>query len=157
MTAPARSPRPRFQVVPSAYVFLRRPDEELLQLRSGTGYLDGHWAAGAAGHVEAGESVVQSGLREAREELGIAIHPADLLPITTMHRTTGSPDPMEQRMDVFFECWDWEGEPTLLEAKAVELTWFRLDALPDPVSPYERVVLERRHTGTLLPVIAYGF
>ena len=149
--------RPRFQVVPSAYVFLRRPDEVLLQLRAGTGYLDGHWAAGAAGHVEAGESVIVAARREAREELGIAIHPSDLLPITTMHRTTGSVDPMEQRMDVFFECWVWEGEPTLREEKAVELTWFRLDALPAPVSPYELVVLERRHAGTLLPVIAHGF
>ncbi len=56
----------RFTVVPAAYVFLLRdaPDEGsaartevLLQLRSGTGYMDDHWAAAAAGHVEKGETV----------------------------------------------------------------------------------------------------
>ena len=37
----------------------------LLQLRRGTGYMDGHWAAAAAGHVEAGESVLEQ-LRQER-------------------------------------------------------------------------------------------
>ena len=44
----------RFQVVPAAYVVLRRDDEVLLQLRRGTGYMDGYWACAAAGHVERG-------------------------------------------------------------------------------------------------------
>ena len=48
----------RFVVIPAAYVFLLRSAEEtgarevLLQLREGTGYMDGHWAAAVAGHVE---------------------------------------------------------------------------------------------------------
>ena len=49
----------RFQVVPAAYVVLRRSDigdEVLLQLREGTGYMDGHCATAAAGHVEAGSA-----------------------------------------------------------------------------------------------------
>lgn len=153
----SRLARQRFQVVPSAYVFLRRANEVLLQLRTGTGYLDDHWAAGAAGHVESGESVIEAGLREAAEELGVVVHPADLYSITTMHRTTGSDDPMEQRMDVFFECWVWSGEPKIRENKASALSWFPLDALPNPVSPYELVVLERLRSGSLLPVITHGF
>ncbi len=148
--------RQRFQVVPAAYVFLRRDDEVLLQLRSGTGYLDGHWAAGAAGHVEAGESVIDAARREAAEELGVSIRAQDLVPIITMHRTSG-PDPMEQRMDVFFECRAWAGEASLLEPKAVELAWFPLDRLPVPVSPYELVVLERLRDGAVPAVLPYGF
>jgi len=50
----------RFRVVPAAYVVLRRGAKVLLQLRSGTGYRDGHWACAAPWHVEAGESVVQA-------------------------------------------------------------------------------------------------
>ena len=50
----------RFVVVPAAYVFLLRDGvggpEVLLQLRQGTGYMDNHWAAAAAGHVEKGET-----------------------------------------------------------------------------------------------------
>ena len=45
----------RFQVVPASYVIFRRDDHVLLQLRQGTGYMDGYWATAAAGHVEAGE------------------------------------------------------------------------------------------------------
>ena len=45
----------RFVVVPAAYVFLLRARARhrvLLQLRQNTGYMDDHWAAAAAGHVE---------------------------------------------------------------------------------------------------------
>jgi 8-oxo-dGTP pyrophosphatase MutT (NUDIX family) len=74
----------QFRVVPVAIVFLRRDvgdtAEVLLQLRQGTGFMDGHWAAAAAGHVEAGESVLEAAVREATEELGITIDPADLVP-----------------------------------------------------------------------------
>ena len=44
-------------MVPASYVYLLREvdgaTEVLLQLRQGTPYMDGHWAAAAAGHVEA--------------------------------------------------------------------------------------------------------
>jgi hypothetical protein len=40
----------RFSVVPAAYVYLSRGDQVLLQRRQNTGYMDGMWVAGAAGH-----------------------------------------------------------------------------------------------------------
>ena len=75
------------KLVAASYIILRRGGDVLLQLREGTGYRDGHWACAAAGHVEAGESVVQAAVREAREEVGVRIDPADLVPLCTMHRT----------------------------------------------------------------------
>src|SRR5215207_9969041 len=80
----------RFQLVPAAYVMLLRPaanggDEVLLQLRQGTGFMDGHWACAAAGHVEAGESVLSAAIREAAEELGVTIEPHEMQPLTTVH------------------------------------------------------------------------
>lgn len=92
----------RFRVVPAAYVLLRRGDAVLLQLRQGTGYRDGFWAAAAAGHVEAGESVVAAAVREAREELGVEIDPADLRPLTALHRGEPGGPALEQRADFFF-------------------------------------------------------
>ena len=77
----------RFQVVPAAYVIFRRGRQVLLQLRKNTGYRDGHWATGAAGHVEADESVLAAACREAAEEVGVVVAPGDLTPLTTMHRT----------------------------------------------------------------------
>ena len=40
-----------FSVVPAAFVLLLRDGKVLLQLRQNTGFMDGHWACAAAGHV----------------------------------------------------------------------------------------------------------
>jgi 8-oxo-dGTP pyrophosphatase MutT (NUDIX family) len=149
-------------VVPAAYVFLLRAvgqgDEVLLQLRQGTGYRDGHWAAAAAGHVEADESVHAAACREAAEEVGVRIEPADLEPLTTMHRTHGNHEPIDERVDFFFGCRRWSGRPRLMEAaKAADLRWFALDALPEPVVPHERYVLDALRTATLPTITTYGF
>ncbi|MBB5633839.1 8-oxo-dGTP pyrophosphatase MutT (NUDIX family) [Cryobacterium mesophilum] len=147
-----------FRVVPAAYVFLRRGEDVLLQLRKGTGYMDDHWAAAAAGHVEANESVFAAACREAVEELGLTIDPAHLKPLTTMHRTHANNSPIDERVDFFFECRSWEGEPRLLETqKAADLGWFSLDALPHPVVPHEKYVLDRLHAGRLDPIVSFGF
>lgn len=146
----------RFAVIPAAYVFLRRREEVLLQLREGTGYYDGYWAAGAAGHLEAGESILAAAAREAREELGVEILIDDLHPVTTMHRTA-SDAAIDQRMDVFFTVFAWEGEPVLQEPKATDLRWFALDALPTKVVPHERAVLELLLGGAVPAVITFGF
>ncbi|MHA6627760.1 NUDIX domain-containing protein [Pseudonocardia sichuanensis] len=152
----------RFCVVPAAYVLLLRGTgrdaEVLLQLRQGTGYRDGHWAAAAAGHVEADESVHEAACREAAEEVGVRIDPSDLEPLTTMHRTHANHEPIDERVDFFFGCRRWSGEPRLLEAaKAADLGWFPLAVLPEPVVPHERYVLDALRAGTLPTITAFGF
>jgi 8-oxo-dGTP pyrophosphatase MutT (NUDIX family) len=152
----------RFQVVPAAYVvFLHEgPNgtEVLLHLRQNTGYMDGYWAT-IAGHVEAGESVLAAAVREAAEEVGVAIAEADLVPLTVMQRTQNNGDPTEERVDFFFTCRSWTGEPRRVEAdKSAELDWFPLSDLPLPVVPHELLVLEKLASGQPVPlVIPYGF
>ena len=148
----------RYRVVPAAYVLFRRERDVLLQLRTGTGFMDGHWATAAAGHVEAGEPVFDAAVREAAEEVGVVIAPADLRAVTVMHRTGRTGDPIDERVDFFFECRRWTGEPRIVEpAKAADLGWFGLDELPDPVVPHERYVFEHLAAGTLPPVTTFGF
>ena len=155
-----------FTLVPAAYVYLLRPSlaapagrsgtasgsangsasattQVLLQLRRGTGYMDGHWACGASGHVEAAESVVGTALRETREELGVRAAAEDLAPLTAMHRTNDlGGAALEQRVDLFFTLRTWVGAPAVREpAKNAGLRWFPLADLPDPVPPHERYVL----------------
>lgn len=149
-------PAHSFRVVPAAYVFLRRSDEVLLQLRRDTGFYDGYWAAGAAGHVEADESVLEAASREVLEELGIVVATADLVPLTAMHRTHSRLE-VDQRVDFFFECRVWSGEPALQETKAAGLGWFPIASLPPDVVPHELFVLERMRGGTLPPVVTFGF
>lgn len=149
----------RFAVIPAVYVVLRRGDEVLLQLRRGTGYFDEHWACGAAGHVEQGESLLAAAARETREELGVEVDPGALTTLTVMHRTGGGPEhrAIEERLDVFFSATAWLGEPHPMEHKAAELGWFPLDALPEPVVPHELAVLDALRRSTLAPITPYGF
>ena len=154
----------RFQVIPAAYLLLTRGDgddlEVLLQLRGpGTSYLPGHWASGAAGHVEYAESVAVAAAREAAEELGITVDPADIDPLCTVQRTMpGCADPVEQRADFFLTTRRWTGEPVPQEPeKCVELRWCRPSALPEPMVPHERVVLGLLAAGDVPPILSLGF
>jgi 8-oxo-dGTP pyrophosphatase MutT (NUDIX family) len=136
----------RFRVVPAAYLVLRREDQVLLQRRSNTGYRDGHWAIGAAGHVEQGESAFRAACREAFEELGVEVEESNLEPVTTVHRTNREADRLDdgldERVDFFFTTHHWRGKPRLMEPeKASALAWFGLDDLPEPVVPHEMQVL----------------
>lgn len=149
----------RFVVVPAAYVFLLRDGvgglEVLLQLRRGTGYMDDHWAAAAAGHVERGETAYDAARREALEEIGV--HDVALEFVTSMQRTRGA-DPIDERIDFFFTARTWTGEPRILEPrKCAELRWCHVDALPDPVVPHEQRVLDGLREGTVPAYQTFGF
>ncbi|MGI8522859.1 MAG: NUDIX domain-containing protein [Nocardioides sp.] len=148
----------RFRVVPAAYVYLLRQragrSEVLLQLRRNTGYRDGHWAAAAAGHVERGETAYDAAHREAREEIGVV--DLGLTFVTTMQRTQYA-DPVDERVDFFFTARAWSGTPAIREpAKCAAMEWFPLDALPEPLVPYELSVLTRMGVG-MPAYTTYGF
>ncbi len=151
-------------MVPAAYVLLTRDGpsglEVLLQQRGpATTYMAGHWATAAAGHVEAGESVLGAAVREAREELGVDLDPAALVPLTAMHRTDpGNPAPIEQRVDFFFTVRSWSGVPVIREPeKCVDLRWVSPAAPPAPMVPHEHAVLALLAAGQVPAVVTFGF
>ena len=163
-----------FTLVPAAYLLMLRQSREsaqqplrtrvLLQLRRATGYMDGYWACGAAGHVEAGESVMQAVVREAAKEVGVDIALEDVHPLTVMHRSNDvGGAALEQRVDFFFTAQHWSGEPTAAEPeKNMGMRWFALDELPELVPPHERAVLDllagQLDGGRPVPAItAFGF
>ncbi|WP_370290642.1 NUDIX domain-containing protein [Nocardioides sp.] len=155
----------RFSVVPAAYVYLLRGGEigapggagveVLLQLRQNTGFMDDHWAAAAAGHIERWETAAEAIAREAAEEIGV--HDVVLDFATSMQRTQRGLE-IDERVDFFFTARSWRGEPRIMEgAKCADLRWFALDDLPEAVVPHERFVLDGLRDATLAPLTAHGF
>lgn len=150
--------RGRVPLVAAAYAVMTREGdagtEVLLQLRRGTGFMDGWWACGAAGHVEDAAPPSEALAREVDEELGVRVVTAR--PLTTVQRSTLA-GRIEQRADFFFHVTDWAGEPTLREPdKAADLRWWPLAGLPEQVVPHERVVLEGLRDGGLPPFVELG-
>jgi 8-oxo-dGTP pyrophosphatase MutT (NUDIX family) len=149
----------RFVVVPASYVFLLRDGvsgpEVLLQLRQNTGFMDGHWAAAAAGHVEKGETAYDAARREAREEIDVDDLALEF--VTAMQRTRGG-EPIDERVDFFFTARSWSGTPRIVEAaKSADLRWFPLATLPEPVVPHELQVLQGIIGGDVPPYTTFGF
>lgn len=146
-----------FALIPASYVYLVRDEQVLLQRRQNTGYMDGHWVAGAAGHVEAAESAREAAVREAYEELGVRIDAEDLELITVMQRRNGDAV-IEQRVDWFWTVRRWSGDPVVQEPhKASALEWFPLTELPEPMPDYERHVVRGIDDTTFPRATSSGF
>ena len=146
-----------FALIPASYVFMLRHDrgdaEVLLQLRANTGWMDGHWAAGVAGHVDKGETAVEAAIREGREELGVEL--LDLRFEVCMQQTRRS-GPIDERIDFFFTGRRWRGEPRIMEPERCDdLRWFSLSRLPANLVDYERAAL--RSIGAGEHYVAFGF
>ena len=147
----------RFVLVPASYVYLLREGDDgtevLLQLRQGTPYMDGHWAAAAAGHVERGETAYDAARREAAEELGVT--DVSLSLEFTMQRTQHG-EAVDERVDWFFTARSWTGTPRVVEPdKAAEIGWFPLSALPEPMVPHEAYALAQLSSGAVY--LTFGF
>jgi 8-oxo-dGTP diphosphatase len=127
----------RHRLITAAHVLFLRGDSVLLLRRANTGYEDGSYSV-PAGHVERGETVTQAAIREAFEETGAVLEPADVRHALVMHRRAE-----EDRIDFFVAVEEWSGEPSNTEpGKCDELRWAPLDALPANVIPYVRRAIQ---------------
>lgn len=132
-------PRRHAEIV-DVHLILRRPDGRvLLARRSGTGYADGLLNP-PSGHLEDGEDVREGMIREAYEEIGVVIDPADIRVALVMQHRSPDGDP---RIGWFFEARRWTGEPVNREpGKCTGIDWYPLDALPDDMVAYCRAGFE---------------
>lgn len=138
-----KTPKRRPTVHVSGYLILKQDNKILLQLRKNTGYCDGMWSF-VAGHVEDGEPATAGMIREAREEIGIDISPAELEVVHVMHRKSN-----RLNVDVFFNCNSWRGSIQNRKLdKCERLQFFSLDCLPPNMVDYNRAALEYIAKGT---------
>lgn len=108
-------------------------DNKILLLRRyNTGFHDGEYSF-PAGHLDGNETLTQTMIREAKEEIGIELNPEDLKLVHVMHRK----EPKEERVNFFFRVKKWRGDPKIMEPhKCDDLSWFEIDNLPDNIIPY---------------------
>lgn len=110
------------------YVLLQKDQKTLFLRRSNTGYRDGMYTL-PAGHVEPGETLLETCVREVNEEVCLSIHPDDLKLIHVMQRFEGSP-----YVDFYFQASEWYGEPAIGEPnKADDLMWLNSKETKDVI------------------------
>ncbi len=121
--------------IADVHLILERADGRVLLLvRANTGYMDGR-AGLPAGHVDPGEPADAAMIREAKEELGIVIGPADLAFAHVMHRWTAGED--TARVSFFFTASRWAGEVVNAEPHVcAALIWSDPASLPDHMIGY---------------------
>jgi 8-oxo-dGTP diphosphatase len=134
----------RAQFPVTVHMFFRRENQILLIRRYQTGYMDGHYSV-PAGHLDGGEPVRMAAVREAREEVGVRIDPADLRFAGVFHRFEG-----EERVDFFVDVRKWHGEPVNAEpGKCDDLRWVDMQALPENTIPYIRQAIQNFQAGVM--------
>lgn len=135
----------RYAIVSAVYLLTRNEHNQVLMgKRQNSGYYD-EWYGVPAGHVDGNESLKSAMIREAKEELDIDIKEEDLTLVHTLHRAkTGD----YERLDFFFTCDTWEGEPRIAEPdKCTELTWIDPTDESVDIMPHVRRVIARVETG----------
>jgi 8-oxo-dGTP diphosphatase len=131
-----------FKIIPAVYLVLRHDNQVLLLQRANTGYQDGMYSL-PAGHLDGDETLQTAMAREAAEEIGLQIVPEHLNLVHVQHRKSSELDLSNERVDFYFECSHWTGEPDNREPhKCSELAWKNLDELSDNVIDHVRIVLE---------------
>jgi 8-oxo-dGTP diphosphatase len=138
----------RFPV--TVHMFFLHENKILLMRRYRTGYMDGHYSV-PAGHLDGNEPLGLAAVREAREEIGVRIDPADICFAGVFHRSEG-----DERVDFFVQVRSWSGEPINAEPeKCDELRWTEVNDLPENTIPYIRRAIENFRAG--VPFEEFGW
>lgn len=133
----------RYKLVTLAGLFLRKDNEILLQKRCNNEYCSKLYAI-PGGSVEAGESVLETIVREADEELGITLLEKDLKVVHTMHFKSKH----GEFIHFFVEAHKWEGEPKIMEPnKCSEIKWFPIEELPENITAENKQGIELSNKG----------
>lgn len=123
----------RYRSIIDVHVILQRGDEILLLERQNTGYCDGMLHL-PSGHLDEGEPIPCGAAREAAEEVGVDIDPADLSLVAVVHHRQRED---LARVGMFFLARKWSGDPIVAEPdKAGNLLWADPRLLPTNTIPY---------------------
>lgn len=135
----------RFSSIVDAHVILRRHGKILLLRRAGEVYARGQLCL-PSGHLEEGENILQTAMRETREETGIILDHASMRLVLSIHQR--NPGTTHSRIGFVFEPDRWQGEPANREsAKCSGLVWADPESLPADTAEYTTAILCAVHLG----------
>jgi 8-oxo-dGTP pyrophosphatase MutT (NUDIX family)/GNAT superfamily N-acetyltransferase len=123
-----------------AGVFIHRDGRLLLQRRKDNGCWGAH-----GGACELGETVEETARRELLEETGLIAHKLELLGVFSgkeLFHTYPNGD-MVSNVNVAFLCEDYAGNLLDETDECAEFRWFRLDEMPEDISPPVKPALNR--------------
>jgi len=124
----------------------------LLQRRQNTGFADGLLDLSCSGHVEKGEPMSDTVLRECAEELGLTLKKQDLRFVCFIHKRDGD----KIYYYGYFVCDNFEGELRIMEnEKCSQLLWADIENLPSDVIPDRVTAVNAYFDGTRY--IEYGW
>ncbi len=123
----------------AVYLLFIKDNKVLLQRRQGTKLWNGYLAL-PAGHLDSGEDVYTTAIREAKEELSINISKPDISDTFVVNRKNKILMPY---FDVYFVISGYEGEIKINEpVKCKELVWADINNLPPDMIDYEAQAIE---------------
>jgi 8-oxo-dGTP diphosphatase len=135
----------KFKFLATVNILLIKDEKILLTRRANTGYFDGSYEC-PSGHIDGKETVRQSAIREAMEEIGVAISLEDLSVVHVTHRYGEK----NERFEFYLLVKKWTGEPMLKEPEECDdLQWFSLDSLPENMVPKTKSGIEEYLKGNI--------
>jgi mutator protein MutT len=114
-------------------------DNKILLAQRISGYMNGYYAF-PSGHVEKDERLIDTLIRETREEIGIEIDEKDIEFDYVCYKVSYT-----YYVCFFFKIKKWIGEPQIMEKeKCGDLRFFDLDKLPKNLAIEEKNYFEDR-------------
>lgn len=125
----------------AVFVILEKDNKIFFLRRANTGWADGFLTI-PSGHVDKGERVTESAIKEAKEEAGVIIDKDDLVFVHVDYLR-------DEYVNFYFKAERWEGEPRIGEPDlASEMLWVNKDALPEDVTPQVKRMFAQIRAGS---------
>ena len=141
----------RYKTPTASHLFLIRDTDdgrtEVLLQKRGKTWKEGWWDASASGHVDEGECMTASIIREAKEEICVTVKKEDFTYTLCIHACYAKSGG-DTYHEGFFFAKVWQGEPQVGEAeKIAEIKWFDINDLPEQMLPDRRQAIENFKQG----------